>query len=71
MENSSILLKQNPYAYLNEKNAIILNCKDPKFFTEVYEKAVEKHFLRELKDKPVLHLVSRDQTKLGESMGKY
>jgi len=34
---------QDPYKYLNEHTAIMLNCKDPKYFNEVYEKTIKKH----------------------------
>ena len=35
-----ILQQPMPQTKLNEKNAIILNCKDPKQFQEVYEKTI-------------------------------
>lgn len=31
-DDSTVLLKNNPYTYLNERNAILLNCKDPQTF---------------------------------------
>lgn len=33
-----------PQLKLNERNAIMLNCKDRKKFQEVYEKTIVKHF---------------------------
>lgn len=41
--DSTILMMNNPYTYLTEKNAILLNCKDPSKFQEVYYKTIEKH----------------------------
>ena len=31
-DDSSIMIKNSPHTYLNERNAILLNCKDPKIF---------------------------------------
>lgn len=44
IDDSVILGKDNPHRFLNERNAIILNCRDSKIFNEVYEKVIEKHF---------------------------
>lgn len=35
-----------PQLKLNDKNAIMLNCKDKKKFNEVYEKTIQKHFAK-------------------------
>ena len=40
IDQSCIQSKNNPYGYFNDKNAILLNCKDPKLFNEVYEKTI-------------------------------
>jgi hypothetical protein len=37
-------MKADPYNFLNEKNAVLLNCKNPQQYHEIYEKAIEKHF---------------------------
>ena len=42
--DESVMGMQDPYSYFNEQNAILLNCKNPEKFTEVYEHAIEKHF---------------------------
>jgi hypothetical protein len=56
---SSILMNKNPYTYLNEKNAILLNCKDQQVFKDVYEKTVEKYFKNQVStDHPQLKLSS-------------
>lgn len=40
---------------LTEKNAILLNCRDPRQYEKVYEHAIQKHFsAEELKQQPVL-----------------
>ena len=44
MEESSVMMKIDPYNYLNEKNAILLNVKNPAQFNDVYEKTIEQHF---------------------------
>lgn len=41
---SFIINHKNPQGLFNERNAIMLNCKDPRLFKQVYEKAIEKHF---------------------------
>lgn len=40
IEESSVMMKIDPYNYLNEKNAILLNCKNPVIFDNVYEEAL-------------------------------
>lgn len=36
IDESSIAMRNNdPYSFLNEKNAILLNCKNPKLYNEV------------------------------------
>lgn len=35
-----------PQTKLNEKNAIMLNVKDPKYFNEAYEKVIKKVFAK-------------------------
>lgn len=50
-------MQENPHAYLNEKNAILLNCKDSARFNEVYEKTIEHHFKNQVGNpEPVLEL---------------
>lgn len=34
----------DPYNYLNEKNAILLNCKNPQQYNDVYVKTLEKFY---------------------------
>lgn len=36
MGESTVLMQRDPYGYLNEKNAILLNCKNPKQYNDVY-----------------------------------
>lgn len=70
-DDSSVYMRANPYAYMNEKNAIMLNCKDQNLFQEVYEKAVENHFKKQVGNtKPVLKIQGKDNMgELAESMG--
>ncbi|CDW86267.1 protein kinase domain containing protein [Stylonychia lemnae] len=44
IKDSEILNKDQPHRFLNERNAIILNCKDPQQFNQVYQKALQKQF---------------------------
>jgi hypothetical protein len=37
IEESSVMMKIDPYNYLNERNAIMLNVKNPVPFNNVYE----------------------------------
>ena len=41
--NDSAIIQRDPYSNLNANNAIMLNCKDPLLYQDVYKKAVEKH----------------------------
>ena len=43
--NSGRIIPNNFYT---EKNAIILNCKDPSFFHKIYEETIKKHFDKEV-----------------------
>lgn len=36
-------MKMDPHNYLNEKNAILLNCKNPQQYNDVYVKTIEKY----------------------------
>ncbi len=38
------MMKIDPYNYLDERNAIMLNVKNPSQFIAAYEAAIEKHF---------------------------
>ena len=38
------MMKIDPHNYLDERNAIMLNVKNPSQFLDAYEKAIEKHF---------------------------
>ena len=49
IDESNIRAVNDPYNYFTEKNAIMLNCKNPKQFMDVYEKAIEKHFTKQMK----------------------
>lgn len=40
----SALMAQAPHAQLNEKNAILINTKDPLYFQQTYEKTILKQF---------------------------
>ena len=48
IEESSVMMRIDPYNYLNERNAIMLNCKNPQPFNNVYEQALEKHFKKQM-----------------------
>lgn len=56
-----ILQHAMPQTKLTDKNAIILNCKDPKQFQDVYEKTIQKHFSKQIKPEPVLKMPSPQQ----------
>jgi hypothetical protein len=46
-----------PQLKLNERNAIMLNCKDEKKFHEIYEKTIQRHFAKQARNpKPVLEI---------------
>lgn len=42
--NESSVWGHDPHTFLNERNAIMLNCKDSAVFNQVYEKTIEHHF---------------------------
>ena len=42
--DESAFLNRDPHNYLNEKNAILLNCKNPQLYNDVYLKTLEKHY---------------------------
>lgn len=42
------MMKIDPYNYLNERNAIMLNVKNPVQFNNVYEEALQKHFKKQM-----------------------
>jgi len=44
--NEDYLKQPMPQMKLNQRNAIMLNCKDKKRFQEVYEKTIVKHFAK-------------------------
>ena len=44
LDESNIMMKIDPYNYLDERNAIMLNVKNPALFIKAYENAIEKHF---------------------------
>jgi hypothetical protein len=44
IDESNIMMKIDPYNYLDERNAIMLNVKNPATFIKAYEKAIENHF---------------------------
>ena len=41
--DESSLIRADPYSNLNEKNAILLNCKNPNLYQDIYKKTIEKH----------------------------
>lgn len=43
----SALMADQPHAQLNEKNAILMNTKDPIYFQQTYEKTILKKFEQE------------------------
>lgn len=45
-----------PQTKLNDRNAILLNCKDGKQFQQIYEKTIKKHFANEVNQNPVLEI---------------
>jgi hypothetical protein len=45
-----------PQTKLNDRNAILLNCKDGKQFQQVYEKTIKKHFGDQVNQNPVLEI---------------
>lgn len=45
-----------PQTKLNDRNAILLNCKDGKLFQQVYEKTIKKHFGNQINQNPVLEI---------------
>lgn len=47
IDESSMHKINDPYNYFNDKNAIMLNCKNPDPFLKVYEQAIEKHFSKQ------------------------
>jgi hypothetical protein len=47
INESNIMGLRDPYNYYNDKNAILLNCKDAASFNEIYEKAIDKHFRKQ------------------------
>ena len=48
IDQSCLMMQENPQAYLNDKNAILLNCKDSAQFNNIYERAIEQHFKEEV-----------------------
>lgn len=44
IDESSIYMRMDPYNYMNDKNAIMLNCKDPEFYNHIYTKAIERFY---------------------------
>jgi serine/threonine protein kinase len=44
VDESCVMMKMDPYNYLNEKNAILLNCKNPQQYNDVYVKTIEKYY---------------------------
>lgn len=71
-ENSGLFSATEPHGQLNEKNAILINTKDPVPFQETYEKTIEKnleHFEKEVKNhaEEQLRKVSLIENKLGKS----
>lgn len=59
-------MTNNPYTYLNERNAIILNCNDSTNFEEYYKQTLEKHFKSKrmkkmINEEPVLKLQRKDK----------
>lgn len=40
----SALMAHEPHAQLNEKNAILINTKDPIYYQQTYEKTILKKF---------------------------
>ena len=47
IDESSIVMRQDPYNYMNEKNAILLNCKNPELYNKVYVEAMEKFYKKQ------------------------
>ena len=43
----SALMQDQPHAQLNEKNAILINTKDPMYYQQTYEKTILKQFQEE------------------------
>lgn len=41
--DDSSLIQRDPYNNLNSRNAIMLNCKDPMLYQDIYKKTVERH----------------------------
>ena len=41
--DDSSLIQRDPYNNLNSKNAIMLNCKDPMLYQDIYKRTVERH----------------------------
>jgi hypothetical protein len=63
------MIQKFPGKYLNEKNAIILNCKDPTKFAEVYEKAIERHFKKVMDPRYSVQKVKEEFNDIAQSMG--
>ena len=38
------MASDDPHQKLNERNAILINTKNPVYFQQTYEKTIEKHY---------------------------
>ena len=44
------MMQADPHNYLNEKNAIMLNCKNSQIFHKVYEEAIKVQLADQLRE---------------------
>ena len=48
--DDSFMMQMDPHNYLNERNAIMLNCKDSAVFNNVYEHTIRKQLVDQMKE---------------------
>jgi hypothetical protein len=71
--DSTVLMMNNPYNYLNQNNAILLNVNDNSTIEQLYQETLKKHLQKKTTDvlnaKPVLKLTANrsQRDKLTES----
>ncbi|CDW75810.1 protein kinase domain containing protein [Stylonychia lemnae] len=70
--DSTQLMMNNPYTYLNEKNAILLNVKDPSKFKQIYEDTLKKHLRKKnydniTSDQPIMKINKKNTDLLSQT----
>lgn len=58
-------MSKDPYSFLNEKNAVMMNCKNPSEFNKVYEETLQKHY-QNMKEEQFENIDRIEEEKEGE-----